>query len=204
MWRRHKLSLWTNNSIEKTTTTTAITITTAVTPCTTATNRNHVALYAIRKDVTYGNILRRSKTKFKNKFKDCFQEQIKQYIIDYKGDDNEDNDKDNEITNAFNTLVIDIDPDTLLNKDDQATVYYTLYGEIELDNVTATALELANRACSYAVIIINTTTNIFPTDTDLFVYNTILCYTSTKFMGVMIDTGASKHSTVGYGQFLAF
>jgi len=37
--------------------------------------------------------------------------------MDYKGNDNEDNDKDDKITNAFNALVIDIDPNTLLNKD---------------------------------------------------------------------------------------
>jgi len=37
--------------------------------------------------------------------------------MDYKGDNNEDNDEDNEITNAFNALVINIDPNTLLNED---------------------------------------------------------------------------------------
>ena len=128
---------------------------------------------------------------------------MKQYIIDYKGNNNEDNDEDNEITNVFNTLVIDIDSDTLLNKDNQATVYYTLYSEIELDNVTATALELANKAYSHTVTTINTTTNAFTTNTDPFIYNMTLHYTSTKFMGVMIDTGASKYFTAGYNQFLA-
>ena len=59
-------------------------------------------------------------------------------------------------------------------------------------------------AYKYIVITINTITDIFPTDTDPLVYNTTLCYTSIKFMGVIIDTRASKRSTVGYGQFLAF
>ena len=58
MWRRHKLSLRTDDSIEETTTTTAITV---VTPRTTATDRNHVASYVIRKDAVHKNILRRSK-----------------------------------------------------------------------------------------------------------------------------------------------
>jgi len=40
---------------------TIITIITAATPYITATDRNYVALYIIKKDVTYGNILRRSK-----------------------------------------------------------------------------------------------------------------------------------------------
>jgi len=38
--------------------------------------------------------------------------------MDYKGDNNKDNDEDDEITNTFNALVINIDPNTLLNEDD--------------------------------------------------------------------------------------
>jgi len=119
--------------------------------------------------------------------------------MDYKGNDDEDNNKDNKITNIFNALVINMDPNTLLNKDNQTTVYYTLYSKIKLDNATAIALELANRAYSYAVITIDTIIDVFTTNIDLFAYNTTLHYTSIKFMGVMIDTRASKRSIVGYG-----
>jgi len=65
MQRRYKLSLWTNNCIEEIITTIAITAITAATPCTTANDRNYVALYIIRKDITYRNILRRSKKSLK-------------------------------------------------------------------------------------------------------------------------------------------
>jgi len=65
MWRRYKLSLWTDNSIEEITTTTITTVITVVTPYTTATDRNHVALYIIGKDVAYRNILRRNKKSLK-------------------------------------------------------------------------------------------------------------------------------------------
>ena len=78
-----------------------------------------------------------------------------------------------------------------------------MYSEIELDNATTTASELVNKAYSHTVTTINTTTDTFITDTDPFIYNTTSHYTSTRFMGVMIDTGASKHSIVGYSQFLA-
>jgi len=61
MRRRYKLSLQTDDSIEEIITITIITVTTIVTPYITATNRNHVALYIIGKDVTYRNILRRNK-----------------------------------------------------------------------------------------------------------------------------------------------
>ena len=122
--------------------------------------------------------------------------------MDYEGNNNKDNDSDDKTTDVFNALVVNIDPSTLLNKDDQAIVYYTSYGEIKLDNVTATALELANRVYSHAVTTINTTTDVFHTKIDLFTYNTTLHYTSTKFMGVMNDTRASNRSIVRYGQFL--
>ena len=121
--------------------------------------------------------------------------------MDYKGDDNEDNNLNNKITNIFNALVVDIDPNTLLDEDDQATAYYTLYGEIEPDNATAIALELANRVYSYAVITINTTINTFPINTDLFTYNITLYYTSIKFIGIIINTRASKYFIIGYSQF---
>ena len=123
--------------------------------------------------------------------------------MDYKGDNDEDNNLDNKITDTFNTLVVNIDPDTLLDKDDQAIVYYTLYGEIKLDNITAIALELVNRVYSYIVITIDTMTDVFPTNIDPFVYNITLHYTSIKFIGIIINTKASKRSTAGYSQFFA-
>ena len=124
--------------------------------------------------------------------------------MDYEGDNNKNNNLNNKITNAFNALVVDIDPSTLLNKDDQTIAYYTSYSEIELDNITTIALKLANRVCSYIVITINTTINIFPTNTDLFAYNMTLYYTFIKFMGIIINTKASKYFIVGYRQFLIF
>jgi hypothetical protein len=36
--------------------------------------------------------------------------------MDYKGNNNKDNNLDNEITDAFNALVVNIDSDTLLDK----------------------------------------------------------------------------------------
>ena len=54
MRRRHKLSIRTDDSIEETITTTAITVATA-------TERNHVASYVTGKDVAHGDIPRRSK-----------------------------------------------------------------------------------------------------------------------------------------------
>jgi len=38
--------------------------------------------------------------------------------MDYEGNNDEDNDEDDEITDVFNALVINMDPNTLLNEDD--------------------------------------------------------------------------------------
>ena len=118
--------------------------------------------------------------------------------MDYKGNNDEDNNLDNNITDIYNALVVNIDPSTLLDKNDQAIIYYTLYSKIELDNTTAIALELANRAYSHVVITIDTIIDIFPTNIDPFTYNTTLYYTSIKFIGIIINTRASKRSIVGY------
>ena len=101
----------------------------------------------------------------------------------------------------FNALPVNIDPSTLLDEDDQAIVYYTLYSEIKLNNITAIVLELANRVYSYIVITINIIIDIFFINIDLFIYNIILYYTSIKFIDVIINTKASKYSIVGYSQF---
>jgi hypothetical protein len=65
MWRKYKLSLQTDDFIEKTITITVITVVITAIPCITATDKNHIALYIIRKDITHKNILRRSKKSLK-------------------------------------------------------------------------------------------------------------------------------------------
>ena len=39
---------------------------------------------------------------------------------------------------------------------------------------------------------------------DLFIYITTECYTPKEFYGVIINTGTSKKSTIGYGQYLIY
>ena len=121
--------------------------------------------------------------------------------MDYEGNDDEDNDEDDKTTDVFNALVVNIDPSTLLDEDNQAIVYYTLYSKIKLDNITAIALELANRVYSHAVITIDTIIDAFYTETDPFIYNITLYYTSIKFIGIIINTRASKRSIAEYSQF---
>ena len=39
---------------------------------------------------------------------------------------------------------------------------------------------------------------------DLFIYITTECYTPKEFYNIIINTGASKKSTAGYRQYLAY
>ena len=98
-------------------------------------------------------------------------------------------------------MVVNIDPSTLLNEDDQTTAYYILYSEIKLNNTTTVALKLANKIYSYIVITINIIIDVFLININLFMYNITLYYTSTKFIGIIIDTKAFKYFIVGYNQF---
>jgi len=66
------------------------------------------------------------------------------------------------------------------------------------------SVELADKVYTHLL----TGTPIDPaTDIDLFSYNTIVTtasrYSSTVFIGIIVDTSASKKSISGYGQFKA-
>jgi hypothetical protein len=63
--------------------------------------------------------------------------------------------------------------------------------------------KLANRACQHALTSLDTTRT--GEEANLFVYTTVAisCYGSAEFIGIMINTGASKRSIVGYSQYLA-
>ena len=70
MWRRYKFSLQTDDFIEEII---IMIVATAAPPYIIATKRDHVALYIIGKDITYGNILKRSKKSLKLNLKICLR-----------------------------------------------------------------------------------------------------------------------------------
>jgi len=76
--------------------------------------------------------------------------------------------------------------------------YLILFGTFTIDKATSISVELANKAYTYLFTIISTEPT---TETDPFNYNIITAasrYTSTVFMGIIIDTGALKKSIAGY------
>jgi len=102
--------------------------------------------------------------------------------------------------------VLDIDANKNTNNnnseeelEDPNGYYLILFGTLTIDEATSISVELANKACAYLF----TVTSMEPTtETDPFNYNittAALCYTSTVFIGIMIDTSALKKSMAGYG-----
>jgi len=104
--------------------------------------------------------------------------------------------------------VLDIDANKNTNNnnskeelEDPNGYYFILFGTLTIDKVTSISVELANKAYTYLL----TTTSIEPTmETNPFNYNIItaaLRYTSTVFIGIMINTSTLKKSMAGYRQF---
>ena len=80
MRKIHKFFLWTNNFIEKTITIIIIAVATA------ATDRNHIVLYIIRKNIAHKNILRRNKKSLKPSLKLLIEINLANLITDLRDD----------------------------------------------------------------------------------------------------------------------
>lgn len=97
------------------------------------------------------------------------------------------------------------------DEDSDAYGYITSIGTLTQEEATSTSMKLSNRAYIHRLTA-TPTVNTNPhselttgTETDPFAYNSEATsrYTSTVFMGIMIDTGVSRRLTAGYGQFKA-
>jgi hypothetical protein len=76
--------------------------------------------------------------------------------------------------------------------------YLILFRTLTIDKATSISVELANRAYAYLLTITSTEPT---TETNPFNYNTTtaaLCYTSTVFIGIIINTSTLKKSIASY------
>jgi hypothetical protein len=85
---------------------------------------------------------------------------------------------------------------------DQAELFLTSFGEMQCQEAIEATTALANRSFAHALV--RTAPTAADDKSDPFAYTTTSRYTSDRFYGVMIDTGASKRSTAGWGQYLAY
>ncbi|KAI0995592.1 hypothetical protein K3495_g12589 [Podosphaera aphanis] len=138
----------------------------------------------------------------------CYK-RFKQYTVDCWGsrDDDENDLSKTELDDAFDSLVVnftenspEIDPN-----DRTANFFCTSYGQMGKVFATSIVEELSNRVFNHSLTASNSMNNVQPQKDEPFTYNTrcVSRYTTTKFTGIMIDTGASNRSTAGYAQFLA-
>jgi hypothetical protein len=169
-----------------------------------------------------------AKRKFKNRFVGQMNKRIDQYIAEYEGlEDEDDQDMDGELTKEMEALMIEFPPSSPPGKDN-AEAFITTFGSMENPELMTT--DLVNRSFSHYLTDFHTGMNdqsppndqttdhlqtslkagplhtgMEDTNPDPFAYvMTLDRYTSEKFYGVMIDSGASAKSTAGYGQYLAF
>ena len=85
------------------------------------------------------------------------------------------------------------------------TTYLITFRDLTPNKATSTYTKLANKAFNYLLTRINTTEITTALNTDPFAYNTSTKshYTSTVFMGIIIDIRASRKSIASYNQFQA-
>jgi hypothetical protein len=156
----------------------------------------------------------------KKNFTKSFDRQMRQYINEYEGteDPRDDTGSDTDSTRdpaeamIFDFSAIDLaqgHQDKELAQPTQSTQFFTSVGPIEHTDAFNTVTELANRSFAHSITANDPTTNRGQCDTraDPFVYKVSTNsnrYTSDRFYGVMIDTGASRGSTAGYGQYTAY
>jgi hypothetical protein len=80
--------------------------------------------------------------------------------------------------------------------------FTTSFGVLEPERAFDIITTLANQLLVHALT--STDTTALPSNSNPFVYTTTDRYTSDVFYGIMINIGASKKSTAGYSQYLAY
>jgi hypothetical protein len=93
------------------------------------------------------------------------------------------------------------------NTPSTSTVFFTLCGLLSDPFATSITADLGNRTCAHqlttATPVSTTPNDEIDNIVDIFTTASPSRYNSTEFFSILIDTGASKHSTAGYEQFQA-
>ena len=144
-----------------------------------------------------------SKQRYKERFKErsgrYFDKRATHYITDYEGVEE---DSENDMEEEMEALMIDVPSPTLPSIGAESENFMTSCGSIEHAEVMTTDLTDRSFCHSLGINFDNTAIDM---DLDPFAYIvTEDRYTSKEFYGIMIDCGASKISTGGYGQYLAY
>ncbi len=154
-----------------------------------------------------------SKNRFKERFGQQSDRKAAQYIANFEGVEfSPDNDLDDEGLDEMEALVTNVlSPPSIVPNNKNSKAFFTSLGLVEKAEEMAT--NLADRSFSHSFITIG---NVSPnhislanaacdmSDTNLFAYIATDQYSFDKFYRIMIDTGASKHSSADYGQLMTY
>jgi hypothetical protein len=87
---------------------------------------------------------------------------------------------------------------------ESSITYLTVFGELISNKATSISTILANKAFSYLLILEDMTKPTLVIDPFIYILNISSSrYTSDVFLGIIIDTRASRKSIAGYSQFQA-
>jgi hypothetical protein len=98
-------------------------------------------------------------------------------------------------------LILDIKSRLNYEKESESTTYLTAFGELTPSKATSISVVLANKAFSHSLTLEDITKPTPATDPFTYTLNTSRSssqYTSGVFLGIVVNTGASKKSTAGY------
>ena len=144
-----------------------------------------------------------AKRRFKERLGRGFEKGVAHYIVDYEGVEADSKDS---LDDEMEALMFDVPSLTLPQAGIENTkAFITSFGA--MDHAEIMISNLANRSFEHSLTGTGPVTyndSIIKADSDPFIYVATERYTSDKFYGIMIDTGASKHSTAGYRQYLAY
>lgn len=138
------------------------------------------------------------------RYNNRFKERFEQYVVECEGD----KDSEDEFEDVFDSFVADInaelDLDTEPKEAETSRTYFTTIGSLTSEDAIITSTELSNKALNHAITARDVTfTASWNEDPFTYSNDARSRYTSSVFMGIMIDTGASTKSTARYGQYEA-
>ena len=140
-----------------------------------------------------------------------FNRSYQQYVTDFE--DNESNFINDVGSDLFESLLSDDNnqgdtaAEQTANTPSTSTTFFTSCGPLSDPFATSITADLANRTCAHQLTTA-TPVSTAPNDeidniVDIFAALSPSRYNSTEFFGIVIDTGASEHSTAGFEQFQA-
>ncbi|CCU78440.1 hypothetical protein BGHDH14_bghG004010000003001 [Blumeria hordei DH14] len=145
-----------------------------------------------------------AKRDFKKRLHKRFDKRAEQFLARMEDNQYDLNSSDSNLNEQIETLILDTrNPSECLNEvEENGDIFITFFGLVQEANDII--LNLADRSFQYQVTSKDLAIEVNPTDNDPFTYIGSGRYNSDCFYGIIIDTGASKHSTAGYKQFLAY